>query len=155
MRDLLSNMQMIELKPKRKMKVKCPVCNEIVFFEDGDRRGGLHFTPKEPYTCDHISAEVEIFDYELENAPTDYYIDGYNKDSNFDDIYDQMEKQKYMFSAQGYFPKFFTPRLEEPEDLKKFLEERKPDYFVKIKYKEGYITRYYFFNKISFGFLER
>ena len=150
MRDLLENMQMIELKAKSKMTIKCPVCNDIVFYEDG----GLHFMPKEPYTCDHISAEVEIHDYELENAPINYYEDGYNKDSNFEDIYDQLEKQKYLFEAHVYMPQFYTPKLDDPDDLKKFLEERKPDYYVKIKCGK-YLTRYYFFTKRSIGFLIR
>ena len=65
-----------------------------------------------------------------------------------------MAKQKFLFSANGYLPKLTITKLKEFEDLKKFLEERKPEYFIKIREKEIGLTRYYFFNRISYGFLE-
>jgi hypothetical protein len=166
LKDLLSKMNLIELKYKKGMKVICPICNVVVYYDEF--KGGGLFQEIFPRKCEHISANVEIHDYELENLPINRYKVGTYKDYEIssedhdklsadeimDKIYDAAAQQKYIFSAFGNFPIDRKIELYEPENLQMFLEDRQPDCYIKIKDKKSQVTRYYFFNQESFGFLE-
>lgn len=50
--------RILRLKPRRKMKIKCPICNKMVYHEDGIIF--IHFMLVKKMECKHLSAYCEI-----------------------------------------------------------------------------------------------
>jgi hypothetical protein len=155
-KSIFNNMNLETIVVKKGMKIKCPICNKYTFAEDSKQIGsGLIHWMRDPWEieCEHISADIYIMKYQLENIPDAYYN---NIISSKKDI-EIIENINTFMEADLYMPNLIINVARSPYELIVFLKDRKPDYCIKINDNENEDmmgTKYFFFKSSGFGMFD-
>lgn len=131
MQKLITMMNVIEEKSPK--IIKCPICGKQHFKRTG-LRNGLHYE-REPLQllCGHISAFLNIIEYDIDSLPTN------------EEIY---------LVATLYLPRLQLKGTSNIIEVENFLVERKPDYVIKCDINDDLFKWYFFFKKEDIGIMD-